>query len=254
MNARNRSLHPSTTPGAEATLTPTGQGMLRLPSGPPHRYRLSQLDDYHTLARHHFPWRPPLTFKIRARASHTTLPGTWGFGLWNDPLSLSLGFGSGRKLPALPNTAWFFFASSENYLSLRDDLPGNGALAGTFRAPNLPVLLLAPGTLAVPLLFLTPAARLLRRIVAQIVRQDAVALPLDPTEWHEYTFNWISDHVTFRVDGQVVFETPVSPRGPLGLVIWVDNQFAAWRPDGGLKWGLLEGKVGWFEFEALKIL
>ena len=254
MKPLNELLRPSTTPGAEASLSPTGQGLLRLPPGPPNRYRLAQLDDYHTLARRHFPWRPPLTFKIRARASHATIPGTWGFGLWNDPLSLSLGFGSGRKLPALPNAVWFFFASPENYLSLRDDLPANGALAATFRAPNLPSLLLAPSALAAPLLFFHPTARFLRRIAARIVQQDTAALDLDPTEWHEYEFDWLADHVIFRVDGQVVLETPNAPRGPLGLVIWVDNQFAAWRPDGGVKWGLLEGEEeGWVEVDRISV-
>ena len=244
---------PSATPGAEATLLPTGQGMLRLPPGPPGQYRLSQWEYDHERARKDYPWQPPLSFSVRARASHTVIPGTWGFGLWNVPLSLSLGFGSKQVLPALPNAVWYFFASPENYLSLRDDLPGNGALAATFRAPNLSPLLLAPGVLAVPLLFFRPTARLLRRVAARLVQQDAVALSLDPTEWHNYTFDWQFDQVTFRVDGVVVFETSISPRGPLSLVIWVDNQFAAWKPDGSLRWGLLEGEEVYVEIEDLNI-
>ncbi|HNB51355.1 MAG TPA: hypothetical protein PK530_05410, partial [Anaerolineales bacterium] len=125
-------LSPAQTPGATVDFSETGRGHLVLLPGPPHRYRLAQGDDYYGLPRARFPWHPPVSFHVRARASHTVSPGTWGFGLWNDPMSLSLGFGSGRKLPALPNTAWFFFASPENHLSLRGDLPANGALAGTF--------------------------------------------------------------------------------------------------------------------------
>jgi hypothetical protein len=49
------------------------------------------------------------------------------------------------RLPALPNTAWFFFASPPNYLSLRDDLPAQGALAAVFRSPRLPASLLVLG-------------------------------------------------------------------------------------------------------------
>lgn len=235
------SLHPSQTPGATVEFSATGRGHLLLPPGPPNRYRLAQGDDYRGLPRARFPWQPPLTFSIRARTSHAVSPGTWGFGLWNDPMSLSLGFGSGRKLPALPNTAWFFFASPENYLSLRDDLPANGALAGTFRAPHWPTWVLAPGAVALPLLFFRPLARYLRRLAARLIQQDSAALTIDPTEWHTYAFQWEKERVTFGVDRQTVLETPISPRGPLGLVIWVDNQFAAWRPDGGLQWGLLEG-------------
>jgi hypothetical protein len=40
------------------------------------------------------------------------------------------------------------------------------------------------------------------------------------------------------VDESLVLDTPVSPRPPLGLVIWMDNQYAAFTPDGELKWGL----------------
>jgi len=248
-----KSLHPSTSPGAEATYSPTTRGCLRLPPGPANPYRLAQWDDYHNLARTKFSWRPPVTFSLRARSSHMNIPGTWGFGLWNDPMSLSLGFGSVRKLPALPNTAWFFFASPENCLSLRDDLPANGALAATFRAPNIPTLLLAPGAVFAPLFFIRPIARFFRWIASQIIRQDAVSHALDPTEWHDYKFRWEANQVTFFVDNQVVLTTTISPRGPLGLVIWVDNQFAAWRPDGVMKWGLLEGKEVWVEVEALNI-
>lgn len=246
-------LQPATTPGAKVRRTPDGHVVLQLPPGPPGRYRLAQLDDYRGHARARFPWQPPLTLAVRARASHKTIPGTWGFGLWNDPLSLSLGFGGERRLPALPNAVWFFFASLENHLALRDDLPGNGALAATFRSPALPAWLLAPGALALPLLFFRPAARRLRRAAAQLVGQDAAALDLDPTQWHDYAFDWQADHAAFRVDGQTVFQTPVSPRGRLGLVIWLDNQFAAWKPDGRLAWGVLGWEEeGWVEVSVAR--
>ncbi len=253
MNLPLGSLSPTTSPGAEATFSLTGQGIIRLPPGPPHRYRLAQWDDYHGLARRRFPWQAPVTFSLRARASHASLPGTWGFGLWNDPMSLKLGFGSQRTLPALPNAVWYFFASPENALSFRDDLPAHGALAATFRAPNLPIGVFAPGIFALPLLFFRPTARVLRRVAARLIQQDATALPLDPTEWHTYAFDWQTRHVVFCVDGQKVFETDISPRGPLGVVIWLDNQYAAWRTDGSLNWGVLEG--GWekVEFEELNI-
>lgn len=258
MNTRPVHLRPSHSPGAGANLSPAGKGTLRLSSGPPGQYRLAQLDDYgdsfQQVQRRDFPWHPPLTFRIRARASAPSLPGTWGFGLWNAPLNVSLGFGSGRKLPALPNAVWYFFASPENHLAFCDNLPGHGALAATFQAPHWPILLLAPGAAAIPLLALKPTSRFFRFLTSKLVRQDAAALSISPTEWHEYAFDWHQDQVVFQVDGQTVLETPVSPRGPLGMVIWMDNQFAAWRPDGGLQWGVLgsEGK-SWVEFEELSI-
>lgn len=247
-------LHSSVTPGAKVNFSESGMGTFWLPPGPPRQYRLSQADDYHQLPRARFPWLPPISFSVRARASHAVIPGTWGFGLWNDPMSLSLGFGSARKLPALPNAVWYFFASPQNFLSLCDDLPSNGALAATFRSPNLPTWLLASGGLALPLLFFRPLARRLRRLAAKVVQQDAVALPLDPTKWHTYAFTWTPTRVTFEVDGAQALETSISPRGPLGLVLWVDNQFAAWRPDGALQWGVLEGQTAYeIQIEDLHI-
>jgi hypothetical protein len=42
------------------------------------------------------------------------------------------------------------------------------------------------------------------------------------------------------VDGETVLLTRISPLGPLGLVIWIDNQFAAIPADGRLRSGTLE--------------
>ena len=57
----------------------------------------------------------------------------------------------------------------------------------------------------------------------------------------------------FALDGEVVFETAVAPRGRLGLVIWIDNQFAAWRPDGSVATGLLAGPGAALEIEDLQV-
>ncbi len=74
-------------------------------------YTNAQIDDYQGLARHRFPWRPPLRLTLRARFSHPgahesmpgpTLTGTAGFGFWNDPFAMSE-----RRLPALPRAIWF---------------------------------------------------------------------------------------------------------------------------------------------------
>jgi hypothetical protein len=89
---------------------------LSLPSGDANEYRLAQLDDYTNLKRGYFPHRQGLELQLRAKASHTDLPGTWGFGLWNDPFGFLFGFGGTRgRLPVLPNAAWFFFASLPSF-------------------------------------------------------------------------------------------------------------------------------------------
>jgi hypothetical protein len=56
------------------------------------------------------------------------------------------------------------------------------------------------------------------------------------------------------VDEALVLETPVSPRPPLGLVIWIDNQYAAWGPDGKIGFGVLENtKPAWLEIKDLDL-
>jgi len=208
------------------------------------------LDDYRKLARRAFPWRPPVTLSMKARASAKSLPGTWGCGLWNDPFGMGVAQGGGLRLPALPNAAWFFFASPPNYLSLRDDLPAQGALAATFRSPRWPSPLFLLGAPLLPLSLLPPAMRWLRRWARRIVRQDAVDLPVDPTEWHDYALEWGPELVTFRLDGEALLATEIVPAGPLGLVLWVDNQYAALPPDGRLRYGTLSNpQPAWIEIE-----
>ncbi len=256
-------LEARTTPGAEARQLDESSWRLEIPPGPSGRYRLAQLDDYAQLKRGQFPWRCPLTLSLQARASSGAIPGTWGFGLWNDPFGLSLGFsGATRRLPALPNAAWFFFASPPNYLSLRDDLPAQGGLAATFLAPQRQLPFVLAGLPALPWLLFPPTARPLRRLARRVLRQDAASLvSLEQAsghspvaEWHTYSLTWRDDQVRFQVDGVVQLTTAVNPRGPLGLVIWVDNQYAAFPADGRLAFGTLpNGSPAWIEFRNLEL-
>jgi hypothetical protein len=156
-----------------ANVTPTASGWrLDIPAGPRRSYRLAQLDDYARTPRTRLDHVPPWTLRLRARVSATALPGTWGFGLWNDPFGLSLGFGGKPgRLPALPQTVWFFHASLPNWLCLSDGsrpgsdqpIPANGFFAGTFRSPRIPSFLFAPALLGLPLFELRPTSRILRR-------------------------------------------------------------------------------------------
>jgi len=240
---------------AQVSAPATGAWRLEIPAGPAQRYRLAQLDDYHHLRRESFCWQPPLWFNLQARVSALSLPGTWGFGLWNDPFSLSLGLGGAvQRFPALPNAAWFFFASPPNYLSFRDDLPAQGFLAATFQARCVPPALLALAAPGLGLATFPAGARLVRRALRRLVKQAAALVPGDVTAWHSYTLDWQPDRVNFALDGQHIFSTPVAPRGPLGLVIWIDNQYAALPPGGGLRYGSLgASQPAWLEIRGLEI-
>jgi hypothetical protein len=248
-------LQPRTSNGGQVHQTGLAVWRLEIPAGPAGRYRLAQLDDYAHLPRSRFPWRPPLRLSLRARASAESLPGTWGFGLWNDPFGAALLSGAELlRLPVLPRAAWFFFASPPNYLSLRDDLPAMGSLAATFCSPRWPTALLAPALLAVPLLAMRPVARLLRSLARRVVQQSAARMPVNPTEWHHYELIWQADRAQFYLEGNLMLETGLAPKGPLALVLWVDNQYASFDPNGRIAWGsLANSQSSWVEIGELLI-
>jgi hypothetical protein len=232
-----------------------GGWRLRIERGAAGTYRLAQLDNYLELARRSFPQRAPVRMQLRARASRSTSPGTWGFGLWNDPFGFSLGLGgtSGR-LPTLPNATWFFFASPENHLALKNKFDGNGSIAAVISSPRIPSPLLALSAPVLPFLALRPTSRVLRRLAAGVIKQDQASLSHDVTQWHEYEIIWTEEGVDFKVDQQTIFKTPLSPLAPLALVLWIDNQFAAWRPDGSLANGTLATPADtWVEITDLNL-
>ncbi len=91
-------------------------------------------------------------------------------------------------------------------------------------------------------------------MAGKIIREDATRLELDLTQWHAYELRWSKDRVEYFVDGQAVFETAACPKGPLGLVIWIDNQFASFPPDGKIKAGTEANPVpAWMEITDFAI-
>ena len=244
-------LHPRTSGGGSVTQVDSETWRLEIPPGNKGGYRLAQLDDFTRLHRSAFLWQPPFHIRLQARASAAEIPGTWGFGLWNDPFSASLGLGGAdRRLPALPEAAWFFFASPANYLSFRNDLPAQGFLAATFCSTPVSAMLLALGSPLLVSLLLPGTNRLARVVARKLVRQDAARMAVDPTGWHTYDLNWTEASVQMLIDESVLLDTPIAPRGPLGLVLWIDNQYASWTPDGRVRLGSLANHVpAWIELK-----
>jgi hypothetical protein len=235
-----------TTPGASVE-SKDRRRLLKIPAGDGTSYRFAQIDDYYRLARRNFPHHS-VTLSLGARASSRSIPGTWGFGFWNDPFGMSPGFGGNRlQLPALPNTIWFFHASRENHLSFQDDKPAQGFIAQVFRSPRFHAGLI-PAGLAFPI-----ARKTTRNMLGKIITEDAEALRVDVTQWHRYRLEWRAEGSAFWVDDVLVFETSISPHPPLGLVIWIDNQYASFTPDGRIAGGLLPGGQEWLEIEDLEI-
>ncbi len=230
------------------------------------RYSNAQIDDYQGLSRRDFVWRPPLRLTVRARFSHLpataegvspaerALTGTAGFGFWNDPWLMTE-----LRAPTLPRAAWFFYASPPSNMKLDLQVPGYGWKAATVDALQPAALWLAP--LALPAILLMNLRPLYRALWPPIQRRLNVAealLGVDTCQWHTYELEWGLERARFRVAAQggpprQVLEAP-APHGPLGFVMWMDNQYLVATPWGRLRWGLLDmpGQQ-WLEVDHLAI-
>lgn len=234
------SLTSRNTTNSIAEVDSDGHLILTIPGGHKGKYRWAQFDDYLHRLRRNFEWQFPCRLTLMARCNNPQHAGTWGFGFWNDPFNTNLGIsGSVRRLPALPNCAWFFYASKHNYLSFHDSLPAQGFLAATFSSPRLPPLLLGLGFPFIPLMFNKHFAKLARKVFGVLIRQDASQIQMNVGEWHSYGIDWGKHRVVFTIDEKIILETSIHPHGRQGLVIWVDNQYAAFPPDGKLLFGTL---------------
>ena len=198
-------------------------------------YHDAQITDYAGRSRRDYPWHPPLRLTVRAWASHsvTELAGTAGFGFWNEPF-VPVGGG----WPRLPRAVWFFFGAPPNNMALALGIPGWGWKAATLDAARLPFLLLAPFA---PLGFLLMRVPILYRrlwpVGAWALNVSEALLPVDLIEPHTYTLEWWEDGVRWLVDGVPVHATMRSPRGPLGFIAWIDNQYAVVTPQGCFRFG-----------------
>ncbi len=258
----NLNLKPRLAGNGRVTETEKGW-LLSIPAGGVSNYRLAQLDDHLRIQRKDYPWYPPMRLSLEARVSASALTGTWGFGLWNDPYAFNFGPGenSWLRLPALPNAAWFFYSSPVCYLSFRDDRPGNGLLAQLFSSPSFDPLLIRA---AITFPF---SPRTTRRLLTRIIAEDAVRLDPDPrpnpeadahvnvdvTRWHSYRLEWTADGTRFYTDDRSVLESSLSPRPPMGIVIWIDNQHAAFTPQGKVTFGMeASNEPSWLEIRNLR--
>jgi hypothetical protein len=237
----------------DATLEATGHTLLFINKRTStHRYTDAQIDDYQGLPRGRFRWRPPLRMTVRARFSHGVgeLSGTAGFGFWNDPFLMT-----GKRMPALPRVVWFFYASPPSNMKLDLETAGHGWKAATLDAKRLSFVLLAPtAPVAVPLMNIRPLYRRLWPVAQAALGVSEATVPAPMTDWHSYAIEWESRRLRFSVDGELMLKSQSSPGGPLGFVMWLDNQYAVVTPWGRLGYGLLQSPGRqWMEVDTLSI-
>lgn len=215
-------------------------------------YTNAQIDDYQGLPRRRFPWWPPLRLTVRARFSHREgrLSGTAGFGFWNDPFLMTEG-----RLPTLPRAVWFFYASPPSNMKLDTHAAGRGWKAATIDALRPAAFLLTPVALpAIAMMNLHPLYRAIWPPIQRALNVQESLVGVSMTEWHTYSIDWGVERTTFYVDGEAVLEDAPSPRGPLGFVMWLDNQYMVVKPWGRFGWGLLgEPTRQWLAVDQLLI-
>lgn len=243
------------TPGAAAEQITAGSWRLSVPPSRAGHYQLSQLDDYSDRSRGRFNWQAPLRLQCSARVSHPNLSGTWGFGFWNDPFTASLWIkGAGMRLPSLPNAAWFMYASPESQLTLQKSKRASGLLAAVFQAPLIPSPAFIPGYIFLPLAFLPPVVRIAIKAAARIVRDEFKVVDVDQTAWNSYRLDLHDDRVEFFLNDERRFQTTGAPRGRLGALVWIDNQYAGIDANGKIKAGALEiREPAWLEIKDWQI-
>ena len=239
-----------------STLEPTGSTLRFINSDATTRsYTNAQIDDYQGLARRDFRWRPPLRMEVRARFSHGSaglngLNGTAGFGFWNDPF-----FMTGSRMPTLPRAIWFFYASQPSNMKLDLHTPGYGwkaATIDTMRPHALPLTLLAPAVIL--LMNFRPFYRAVWPTIQRAVNVKEAVIDAQTTEWHTYAIEWRREFAQFMVDGRTLLKDAPSPGGPLGFVMWLDNQYMVVTPWGRVGWGLLDiPGCQWMEVDRLTI-
>ncbi|MFN8493817.1 MAG: hypothetical protein U0350_39830 [Caldilineaceae bacterium] len=215
-------------------------------------YSNAQIDDYAGRLRRAFHWRPPLTLTVQARFSHPAgeLRGTAGFGFWNDPFMMT-----GARRPSLPRAIWFFYSSAPSNMQLAQDVPGHGWKAATIDAWRLPFFLLAPTAPVAVLLMRIPALyRRLWPIGQRAIHVSEAIIPEPMTEWHTYRLEWGKQVARFWVDESVILNCTTPPCGPLGLVVWLDNQAMVVTPQGQFRHTLVAAEAPqWMEVAELDI-
>lgn len=233
---------------------------MAFPSATQGEYSDAQIDDYGTLARSKFPWRPPLRMEVRARSSlpaatgadtaesNNILRGTTGFGFWNYPFSVR------GDVLILPEAIWFFYASPPSNMALVPDVPGWGWKAQVVHSMRAGALLATvPTAVTTGWALLTGNTRPAARWMQRLSGAHEAPLSVDMTAWHDYVLEWRPHAATFQVNGATVLRVPNPPTRPLGFVAWLDNQFAVASPRGVLRFGTVASGPQWFELDSVRI-
>lgn len=221
-------------------------------------YTDAQIDDFVTLRRSDFIWRPPLRLTVRARTSAPaaetqhrtkgTLKGTAGFGFWNKPFSMK------GDIFTLPESIWFFYASPPSNMTLVPGSPGWGWKAQVIHAMRFGALPhVVPLSLAVLYGRITGRYNSAIHWIQRFSGAYEAVIHENMTLWHTYTLEWRKHRSRFWVDGKLVLQANIGPTQPLGFVAWIDNEYAVAKADGEIRFGHIASGPQWLELDSVNI-
>lgn len=216
-------------------------------------YTDAQLDDYTMYSRRKYPWSPPLKLTVRAKFTFSnkgkgSFQGTAGFGFWNNPFSVN------GTIYAIPESIWFFYASSRSYMILQRGSKGSGWKAQVVHAIKpINFLYFFPTALFVMISKFTNNRTLALYWIEKFSGTREVELNSTMDEWHTYSLIWQKHKAEFFIDKKKVMETKEPPSAPLGFVIWVDNQFSVISTKGSVKFGKTGSESIFLEVSLINI-
>jgi hypothetical protein len=95
--------------------------------------------------------------------------------------------------------------------------------------------------------------------IQRAVKIGEALIPAGMTDWHTYVLDWGQDCARFYLDpgpgplADPFLEAP-APRGPQGLVLWLDNQYLVITPQGRFRWGKLDvPQRQWMEVDHITV-
>jgi hypothetical protein len=104
-----------------------------------------------------------------------------------------------------------------------------------------------------------PLYRALWPTIQRALKVREAAVDIDMTHWHTYLLEWDLARARFALVEEddtppsLILDAP-SPKGPLGFVMWLDNQYLVATPWGRLRWGLLDAPGRqWMEVTRISI-
>ena len=163
---------------------------------------------------------------------------------------------TGLRRLAMPQALWFFYAGPDCNMPLTLDQPHLGMEGCRGRHPYPPIPLEGPplGAGRAPCSACSLSIAAYGPPSGRRLGSPSSPSPLPWKTGHIYTVDWQRDRVRFYLDGGLLLESDHSPAGPLGLVIWLDNQYLQFAPWGHFRWGLVaKEECQWLEVDWLAV-